>query len=229
MSRVSPAVRLGCISLAIGLALLVGGCAATGPGATTPLAATSPTQAVIAPQPAPGATSTPDPSSWDAVVAPAGFTAAVVTIAEAGVDPEVDAAVGVVTARAGAGAQVSRVTLATTATTATAASASGDPFAGILADAPDLVIVLGPELLDATDRSSASNLGQQFLVIGAQLPEPTANVTAVVWAGADARRIDEPRSVPNGMSDLAARADDAFRAGLSALLTDTTGGVLVLP
>ncbi|XUK60593.1 BMP family ABC transporter substrate-binding protein [Plantibacter sp. RU18] len=223
MSRAFAAVRLGCISLAAGLALLVGGCSATGSEATTPLVATSPTQAVIAPQPAPGATSTPDPSSWDAVVAPAGFTATVVTVAEAGVDPEVDAAVAAVTARAGAGARVTRATLGATAT------ASGDSFAGVLADTPDLVIVLGPELLDATDRSSASNLGQQYLVIGAQLPEPTANVTAVVWAGADARRIDEPRSVPNGMSDLAAHADDAFRAGLSALLTDTTGGVLILP
>lgn len=219
MPRASAALRLGCISLAAGLAFLVGGCAATGSGATAPLAATSPTQATITPQPAPEATSTPDPSSWDAAVTPAGFTTAIVTVAEPGVDPEVDAAVAAVTARAGAGAHVSRSTLA---------AASGDPFAGILADTPDLVIVLGPELLDATDRSSASNLGQQFLVIGAQLPEPTANVTAVVWAGADARRIDEPRSVPNGMSDLAARADDAFRAGLSALLTDTTGGVLVL-
>lgn len=172
-------------------------------------------------QPVPGASSTPDPTTWSTAVAPAGFTVVIVTAVAPGTDPELDAAVDAVRSRA---------TSATvrTATVWPGASGSGDPFAEVLAGSPDLVVVLGPELLDAADRSSASNLGRQFLIVGAQLPEPTANVTAVVWPGASARRADEPRTVPNGMPEVAQRAGDAFQAGLAALLEDTTGGVLVL-
>jgi hypothetical protein len=182
----------------------------------------APTGSTETGRPVPGATSTPDPGSWTTAVAPAGFTIAVVSAMAPGADPEVDAAVEAIRARAGA-ATVG------TATIPPGSSGSGDPFAEVLADSPDLIVVLGPELLDATDRSSASNLGQQFLIVGAQLPEPTANVTAVVWPGAAARRADEPRAVPNGMPEVAQRAGDALPAGLAALLEDTTGGVLVLP
>lgn len=64
-----------------------------------------------------------------------------------------------------------------------------------LVDEPDVVVVLGGNVLSALDRVSASNLGQQFLVLGAQLPEPTENVTAVIWPGADARASDGTSSV----------------------------------
>lgn len=183
----------------------------------------APTGSTETGRPVPGATSTPDPGSWTTAVAPAGFTIAVVSAMAPGADPEVDAAVEAIRARAGA------ATVGTVTIPPGTASGSGDPFAEVLADSPDLVVVLGPELLDAADRSSASNLGQQFLIVGAQLPEPTANVTAVVWPGSAARRADEPRAVPNGMPEVAQRAGDAVQAGLAALLEDTTGGVLFLP
>lgn len=197
------------------------GTALTGPPSVAGGSA-APTGSAETARPAPGATSTPDPGSWTTSVAPAGFTITVVSAMAPGADPEVDAAVEAIRAQAGA-ATVG------TATIPPGSSGSGDPFAEVLADSPDLVVVLGPELLDAADRSSASNLGQQFLIVGAQLPEPTANVTAVVWPGAAARRADEPRAVPNGMPEVAQRAGDALQAGLAALLEDTTGGVLVLP
>lgn len=58
--------------------------------------------------------------------------------------------------------------------------------AAITAEA-DLIVVVGADALDAVDRESAQRLDQRFLILGAQLPEPTENVTAVIWSGADAR------------------------------------------
>lgn len=196
--------------------------ASTDVGPVSVAQTTAPTGPSAPTQPVPGATSTPDPASWSIAVAPAGFSVVVVTAVDAGTDPELTAAVDAIRARAGSAA-------VRTTTVPAGSSGSGDPFADVLAESPDLVVVLGPALLDAADRASASNLGQQFLIVGAQLPEPTVNVTAVVWSGAAARRSDEPRTVPNGVPEVAEHAGDAFQAGLAALLDDTTGGVLVLP
>jgi hypothetical protein len=52
---------------------------------------------------------------------------------------------------------------------------------------PDLVICAGHALVDALALVTASHLDQQFLVVGAQLPEPTVNVTAAIWRGASSR------------------------------------------
>jgi len=200
------------------LALALTGCSGTG---GTDGVLTAPTGRTDAAPSVPGATSTPEPASWADAVAPEGFTVAVVTAVAQGTDPEIDAAVDAIGARTGAA--VSRTVVPP------GGADTGDPLTDVLAGSPDLVVVLGLELLDVADRSSASNLGQQFLIIGAQLPEPTANVTAVVWPGATARRADEPRAVPNGLPGVAAHAGDAIQAGLAALIADTTGGVIVLP
>jgi hypothetical protein len=52
---------------------------------------------------------------------------------------------------------------------------------------PDLVICAGHALVDALALVTASHLEQQFLVVGAQLPESTVNVTAAIWRGASSR------------------------------------------
>ncbi|EOD67187.1 hypothetical protein [Amycolatopsis vancoresmycina] len=44
--------------------------------------------------------------------------------------------------------------------------------------APDLIISTGKDLVDALALVTASHLDRQFLVLGAELAEPTANVTA---------------------------------------------------
>jgi hypothetical protein len=57
---------------------------------------------------------------------------------------------------------------------------------------PDLVICAGNALVDALALVTASHLDQQFLVVGAQLPEPTVNVTAAIWRGASSRGGEVP-------------------------------------
>lgn len=91
-----------------------------------------------------------------------------------------------------------------------------------LAEKPDVIVVLGESILTELDSVSASNLDQQFVLLGAQLPEPTANVTAVVWPGADVRLAD-------GISpEIAPRAIQALEVGLGAVASDATGIVLDL-
>lgn len=97
---------------------------------------------------------------------------------------------------------------------------------------PDVVVVLGPAMLDALDRVSASTLDQQFLTIGAQLPEPTANVTAVVWPGAGTEPEPEAEpeaSIGGAAPDVAPRTREALSAGLAAVASGTTGYVVALP
>ncbi|RMI09084.1 BMP family ABC transporter substrate-binding protein [Cellulomonas triticagri] len=98
-----------------------------------------------------------------------------------------------------------------------ATPASGDPESVLVAAAdaePDVVVVVGADLVDALDRVSSQRLGQQFLVVGAQLPEPTANVTAVVWPGADARwAVDAPTDA----AVLLPRVAEATVAGLASV------------
>lgn len=60
-------------------------------------------------------------------------------------------------------------------------------FIHATSSAPDVVMTIGPRFLTTLDPISAANLAQPFLVLGAQLPEPTANVTAMTWPGADTR------------------------------------------
>lgn len=50
----------------------------------------------------------------------------------------------------------------------------------VAADA-DLIITLGQDSLDETDHIAAENLNQQFLIVGAQPGEPTANLTTALF------------------------------------------------
>ncbi|MBA8817183.1 hypothetical protein FHX48_002281 [Microbacterium halimionae] len=70
-------------------------------------------------------------------------------------------------------------------------AADGDDVAGAVGDAiaahPDLVVGLGESVVDTFSFETAQVLYQQFLILGAQVAEPTANVTAVIWEGATSR------------------------------------------
>jgi hypothetical protein len=94
---------------------------------------------------------------------------------------------------------------------------------------PDLVVGLGDGVVDVFSFESAQLLDQQFLVVGAQLAEPTGNVTAVVWDGATSRG-----SAAGSDGELSAasvtegRGADAFEAGLASIQDGTTGVVLRL-
>ena len=126
----------------------------------------------------------PRPGSWDAIHPPRGYRVVLLT---AGDDPAPTTLVRTVKQWA----KAEHVRLNTVAVT------EPDGFVDGIVDAidlrPDLVICAGHALVDPLALVTASHLDQQFLVVGAQLPEPTVNVTAAVWQGASSRG----REVPN--------------------------------
>ncbi|WP_406145073.1 hypothetical protein [Streptomyces sp. NBC_01012] len=94
---------------------------------------------------------------------------------------------------------------------------------------PDLVISVGNDLIDPLTTVSPSHLSQDFLVVGAELAEPTENVTAVDWSGASYRGEGLGMSStydPASFTD--ARCAAAVRAGTAAVLTGHTGIVVWL-
>lgn len=92
---------------------------------------------------------------------------------------------------------------------------------------PDLVIAVGNGLVDPLALVTANHLSQQFLVVGAELAEPTANVTAANWAGASFRGEGLQTSTGYDPATFTAdRAGRAVRAGVAAVLHGVTGVVL---
>ena len=163
---------------------------------------------------------TPRPGSWDAVHPPRGYRVVLLT---AGNDAETTTLVTAVNRWA----RVEDVVMKTVAVT------QPDRFVDGIVEAmrlkPDLVICTGNALVDPLALVTASHLEQQFLVVGAQLPEPTVNVTAAVWQGASSRGGEVP--------DTAAIDPDAFtlehaaaaiRAGVASVLSELTGIVIWL-
>ncbi|GIH17244.1 hypothetical protein [Rugosimonospora africana] len=74
-----------------------------------------------------------------------------------------------------------------------------------------------------------SHLPQQFLVVGAELAEPTSNVTAVDWSGASFRGEGLGMcSAYDPGSFTAERCASAIRAGVAAVLNNLTGIVIWL-
>lgn len=94
---------------------------------------------------------------------------------------------------------------------------------------PDVIVGVGENTVDVLTIVTAGLLNQQFLVVGAQLAEPTENVTSVVWPGATSRGSNEP---PDGaLSPDALTSENAYaatQAGFDSILSDTTGVVIHL-
>jgi hypothetical protein len=168
--------------------------------------------------PAPEATITPRPGSWDGVRPSKGYR---VVLLQAGTDTptttlatavdrwadEVDADLKTVTARRPR-EYVARIGEAINLK-------------------PDLIISVGNGLVDPLALVTANHLDQPFLVVGAELAEPTANVTAADWVGASFR--GEGLGLPSAYdpsSFTAERAGRAVRAGVAAVLHGVTGVVL---
>ncbi|MET0991788.1 MAG: hypothetical protein ABWX66_05275 [Lacisediminihabitans sp.] len=109
-------------------------------------------------------------------------------------------------------------------------TANGNHIDGIVAamsEKPDLIISAGNDLIDALAVVTASHLDQQFLVLGAEVAEPTANVTAVDWTGASFRGEGLGASSNfDPASFTAKRCGDAVRAGAASVLLGQTGVVL---
>lgn len=92
---------------------------------------------------------------------------------------------------------------------------------------PDLVISAGEDLVDPLAVVSASHLDQEFLVVGAEIAEPTGNVTAVDWTGASFRGEGlGSASDYDPASFTPERAAAAVRAGVGSVLGGVTGVVV---
>ncbi|MEK8226290.1 hypothetical protein NKG05_09810 [Oerskovia sp. M15] len=95
--------------------------------------------------------------------------------------------------------------------------ADGDLIGGIVSameHGPDLIVSAGNDLVDPLATVSPNHLDQEFLVIGAEIPEPTHNVTSVEWAGASFRGEGLGASSSFDPSSFTPeRGDAAVRAG----------------
>ncbi|WP_445526706.1 hypothetical protein [Streptomyces cyslabdanicus] len=170
--------------------------------------------------PTPEATVTPRPGSWQQVHPPKGYRVVLLT---AGDDRPTRALAAAVEDWAAS----EHVDLRTVA--------AGGPHDLVPAITraidmgPDLVISAGNDLVDPLAVVTASHLSQQFLVVGAELAEPTHNVTAVDWSGASFRGEGlGMSSTYDPKSFTAARCAAAVSAGVAAVLHDLTGIVIWL-
>jgi ABC transporter substrate-binding protein PnrA-like len=170
--------------------------------------------------PAPEATIKPKPGSWDSVRPPRDYRVVLLT---AGDDPAATTLVRAVKEWANA----EHVRLETVATTEAKAV---DGIVEAIDRQSDLVVCVGNSLVDALALVTASFLDQQFLVVGAQLPEPTVNVTAAIWRGASSRGGEVPDTAASFDVDAFTprRAGAAIRAGVASVLSDITGIVIWL-
>lgn len=100
-------------------------------------------------------------------------------------------------------------------------------------DHADLIVTAGNTLVDPVAVVSANYAGyepQQFLVLGAEVAEPTTNIAATDWAGSaylgeglDESQYYDPAAV------TAPRAYAALRAGAAAVLSGYTSVIVRIP
>jgi hypothetical protein len=213
------------VAAASTIAVLLSGCATDdwsgAPAELRPIGTLAPGFTDTAAPPAPEATITPRAGTWDSVHPSPGYRVVLLTSGDDAVTTTLATAV-----REWAAAE--DVSLKTVTVTDPALAIDGIVEAMELE--PDLIVSAGGDLVDPLALVSANHLDRQFLVVGAQLPEPTGNVTAAVWQGAASRGSevdDSPTSVdPDAVTPE--RADAAVRAGVASVLSDLTGIVVWL-
>ncbi|GAA0931203.1 hypothetical protein GCM10009554_14930 [Kribbella koreensis] len=205
------------------IAVLATGCASADDWSQPRAAAPTPIGALGAGfvptvKPSPEATITPRPGSWDGVHPPQDYRVVLLTAGDA---PQTKTLVTAVEDWA----TQEHVSLKTV-------KASDDYIAGIgeaMDLHPDLIVAAGNNLVDPLAMVTPNHLDQQFLVVGAELAEPTGNVTAADWIGASFRGEGLGASSSYDPSSFTpARAASAIRAGAASVLTGHTGIVLWL-
>ena len=171
--------------------------------------------------PPPEGTIRPKPDSWNHVHPPRGYRVVLLT---AGDDRPTTTLVTAVRQWA----QAEHVSLETVAVRERDSLVSG--IVEAMERKPDLIVCAGNALIDPLALVTASHLDRQFLIVGAQLPEPTANVTAAIWQGASSRGTEVPNTVVSFDPDAftAERASAAIRAGVASVLQNLTGVVVSL-
>jgi hypothetical protein len=170
--------------------------------------------------PSPEATITPSPGSWEGVHPPKDYRVVLLTSGD-------DAPTKTLVTAVQDWAQQEKVSLKTVNAT------SPDQYLDKTAEAmnlkPDLIVAAGNNLIDPLATVTPHHLDQQFLVVGAELAEPTENVTAADWTGASFRGEGLGMSSTYDPTTFTpARATAAIRAGAAAVLTGHTGIVLWL-
>jgi hypothetical protein len=212
------------LSAASTLAFLLSGCGFaddwSGPRSELhPVGALAPGFMDAAAPPAPGATLTPRPGSWDSVHPPQGYRVVLLTAGD-------DAATTTLSTAVTEWATAEDVSLKTV--TVTEPDRAIDGIVEAMELGPDLIVSAGAELVDPLAVVTASHLDRQFLIVGAQLPEPTGNVTAAIWHGASSRGSEVPDSSTSNDPDAVTpeRAGAAVRAGVASVLSDLTGIVI---
>jgi hypothetical protein len=170
--------------------------------------------------PAPEATIAPAAGTWDAVHPPHGYRVVLLTSGYAPATATLATAVTQWAADEG-------VSLKTVAVTEPHRAVDGIVEAMELG--PDLIVTAGAELVDPLAVVTANHLDRQFLIVGAQLPEPTVNVTAAIWEGASSRG-SEVADMSDGDPDAVTpeQADTAVRAGVASVVSGITGIVIWL-
>jgi hypothetical protein len=170
--------------------------------------------------PTPEATILPRPGSWDAVHPSKGYR---VVLLSAGADDPTRTLASAVTKWA----EQEDVSLKTV--TATNAGEFVSRISTAIKLKPDLIICTGNDLVDPLALVTPNHLDQHFLVIGAEVAEPTENVTAADWTGAAFR--GEGLGMPSAYDPATftpERVGRAVRAGVAAVLNDITGIVIQL-
>lgn len=174
--------------------------------------------------PPPEGTFTPSPQSWSDVSPPAGYAVTLVVDA-ASAESETETS----TLRYAVQAWAAQHQVDLHEVVARRASSYVDSLQKAIDARPDVVVVIGHGLVDPLAQVSAPNLETQFLVLGAEIAEPTNNVTAVDWKGAMFR--GEGLGLPSDYDPSTftpERAADAVAAGTAAVLSGVTGFVVML-
>ncbi|HEY6888931.1 MAG TPA: hypothetical protein VI300_14160 [Solirubrobacter sp.] len=168
--------------------------------------------------PAPEASITPRPGSWDAVHPSKDYRVVLLTAGE-------DAPTRTLVSAVKKWAEQEDASLKTVK--AAGSSQLIPSITKAMQLRPDLIICAGNGLVDPLALVTANHLDRQFLVVGAELAEPTSNVTAADWTGASFR--GEGLGMPDAYDPATftpERADRAIRAGVAAVLNGLTGIVI---
>jgi hypothetical protein len=167
--------------------------------------------------PAPEATVEPTTGSWDGVHPAPGYRVVLLT---SGDDAATTSLVDAVESWAGERDVALR----------TVDADDSDPVTAIVEAMelePNLIVSAGNALIDPLALVSANHLDVPFLIVGAELAEPTSNVTAVDWAGAGFRGEGLTSSTTFDPATFTPeRTAAAIRAGVTAVLTGLTGVVI---
>ncbi len=216
-------MRLRFAATLAAIALLAAGCGSSGDWSAphpAPSAAGVLGPGFVTTSPTPEATITPSPGSWDGVRPSPGYRVVLLTAGD-------DAPTRTLAAAVRSWAEQEQVSLKTV--TAADPGRYPESVGDAVKLAPDLIISAGQDLVDALALVTANHLDRQFLVVGAELAEPTANVTAANWPGASFR--GEGLGTSSGYDPASftpARASAAVRAGVASVLSGLTGVVIRL-